>query len=67
MNIEENSYKRRQIMFTSVDKAIVGLVMGILFLLNNFTSYHVGFSEEVVNGFVGFLTPILVYFWPNKA
>lgn len=54
-------------MFTSVDKAIVALVMAVVFLVNNFTGWHVGFTPEIVNGFVGVLTPILVYFWPNRA
>ena len=53
-------------MITSLDKAIVALIMGVVFLINNFTSFHFAVSAEVVNGIAAALTPILVYFVPNK-
>lgn len=54
-------------MFTSLDKAIVALVMGAIFLINNFTSFHFAVDESVVNAIAGVITPILVYLTPNKA
>jgi len=53
-------------MFTSLDKAIAALVMAAVFLINNFTSFHFSLSEDVVNGIAAALTPLLVYFVPNK-
>lgn len=53
-------------MFTSMDKAIAALIMGIVFLINNFTGFHFAVSPEVANGIAAALTPILVYLVPNK-
>lgn len=53
-------------MFTSMDKALVALVMGGLFLLTQFTGINLGIGEDVVTGIVGVLTPLLVYLIPNK-
>jgi len=51
-------------MYTTFDKAIVGLIMGGVALANLF-GLHFGLSESMVNGIVGVLTPILVYLVPN--
>ncbi len=51
-------------MFTTFDKALVGIIMGGVALANLF-GFHFGVSEATVNGIVGVLTPILVYFIPN--
>lgn len=55
-------------MFTSVDKAIVALIMAICFLLN--TWFHVsipGFiTADNITQLLAVLTPIVVYWWPNK-
>ena len=54
-------------MFTSLDKALAALIMAVVFLINNFTEFHFAVTPEVVNGIVGVLTPLAVYFIPNKA
>ncbi len=56
-------------MFTTYDKAIVAIVMGVCFLLNSW--FHIsipGFiTADNVTQVLGILTPILVYVFPNKA
>ena len=54
-------------MFTTMDKAIAALVMASVFLINNFTGWHLGLSEETVNAIAGVLTPLLVWLVPNRA
>ena len=54
-------------MFTTVDKALVALIMSVIFLVNNFTSFSIGLEVATVNTAVAFLAPILAYFVPNKA
>ena len=54
-------------MFTSIDKALVALIMGVVFLLNEFVGINLGFiTEDVVTTAVGLLTPVLVYLVPNR-
>lgn len=53
-------------MFSSLDKALVALFMAVMYLLSNYFGINFGFTEVQVAGFVTFLTPILVYFIPNK-
>ena len=54
-------------MFTSVDKALVAVVMGALFIWNTFVPTHViGLDPNTVSTFIGALTPVLVYLVPNK-
>lgn len=56
-------------MYTSIDKALVGVVMGILFIAT--TLFHInlpGFLTEAnVTQVLAVLTPILVYLIPNKS
>jgi len=55
-------------MFTSVDKALVALVMAIIWLINFFFGYNLSWiSQDTVATIVGLLTPILVWAVPNKA
>ena len=54
-------------MFTSLDKALVALVMAVLFLLKNYLGIDLGISEETVAQIMMFLTGLLVYFVPNKT
>lgn len=54
-------------MFTSFDKAIVGVIMGALYIANTVFGISLGFTEAQVAGVVGILTPILVYLIPNKT
>lgn len=53
-------------MFSSVDKAIVALIMAVIFLLNHYFAANIGISPEQVQVWVAVLTPILVYLIPNK-
>ena len=54
-------------MFTSIDKALVALIMSGIFLLNFFFGLNLGFlTQETVATIVGLLTPILVWATPNK-
>lgn len=55
-------------MFTSMDKALVALIMSAIFLLNFFFGLNLGFvTQETVATVVSLLTPILVWAIPNKA
>ena len=54
-------------MFTQIDKALVAIIMAVLFLLNTFTGWDLGITEGTVNAIIGVLTPILVYFVPNAS
>lgn len=54
-------------MFTSLDKALVALIMALMFVASNYLGINFGFTEVQVAGFVTFLTPILVWLVPNKA
>lgn len=54
-------------MFTSMDKALVALIMSAVFLLNFFFGLNLGFvTQETVATVVSLLTPILVWAIPNK-
>lgn len=55
-------------MFTSIDKALVALVMGLLFIIQQFTGVSLGWiSQETVTTVIGLLTPVLVWAIPNKT
>lgn len=54
-------------MFTSFDKALVGVIMGGLFILNSVFGINLGFTEAQVGAVIGVITPILIYFIPNKT
>lgn len=54
-------------MFTSMDKALVALVMGVLFIMNSVFGVSLGFTEAQVAGVIGILTPILVWAIPNRT
>ena len=55
-------------MFTSIDKALVALVMGLLFIIQQFTGISLGWiSQDTVTTLIGLLTPVLVWAIPNKA
>lgn len=54
-------------MFSSMDKALVALIMSVIFLLNFFFGINLGVvSQDTVATIVGLLTPILVWAIPNK-
>lgn len=54
-------------MFTSVDKAIVALIMSGVFLINTFTGFHFGVDEGTVSVVVAGAMPILTWLAPNKG
>lgn len=54
-------------MFTSIDKALVALIMGLLFIIQTYTGFSLSWiSPETVSTIVGLLTPVLVWAIPNK-
>lgn len=55
-------------MITSVDKALIAMVMGILFILNTYFGLNVSWiSQETVATIIGLITPVLVWAIPNKV
>ena len=53
-------------MFTAIDKALVGVIMGAVFLINSLTGFHFGVTEATATAIAGVITPILVWLVPNK-
>lgn len=55
-------------MFTTADKAIVAIVMGVCFLLQSWFHIQIpGFiNADNITQALALLTPILVYLIPNK-
>lgn len=53
-------------MFTSLDKALVAGIMAVIFVINNLFHLNIGISEQTLNAIVGALTPVLVYYMPNR-
>lgn len=55
-------------MFTSMDKALVAMIMGILFIVQTYTGFSTSWiSAETVATIVGLITPVLVWAIPNKV
>lgn len=54
-------------MFTSIDKALVALVMGALYIANSVFGFDLGFTEQQVAAVIGALTPVLVWLIPNRS
>jgi hypothetical protein len=55
-------------MITSIDKALVALIMGLLFIIQTYTGFSTAWiSAETVATIVGLITPVLVWAIPNKA
>lgn len=55
-------------MFTSIDKALVAMVMGVLFIIQTFTGFSLPWiTQEIVTTVIGLLTPVLVWAIPNKT
>ncbi len=54
-------------MFTAIDKALVALVMAVLYLMSEFAGINFGLTEETVQGAVAILSPMLVWLVPNRA
>ena len=53
-------------MFTTLDKALVALVMGVLSILNLLFGINIGLDPVVVTTIITALTPLFVYLVPNK-
>lgn len=54
-------------MLSSVDKAIVALIMAIVALINSTTNFHIGLTETQVTVILTVLSPALVWLVPNKT
>jgi hypothetical protein len=55
-------------MFTTIDKALTALVMGLLFIIQTYTGFSTSWiSAETVATIVGLITPVLVWAIPNKV
>lgn len=54
-------------MFTTIDKALVAMVMGVLFIVQTYTGLNTSWiSAETVSTIIGLITPVLVWAIPNK-
>lgn len=54
-------------MFSSIDKALVALVMGLLFIIQTYTGFSTSWiTADTVSTIVGLITPVLVWAIPNK-
>ena len=54
-------------MFTSIDKALVAAIMGILFIAQTYTGFNMAWATpDAVATIIGLLTPVLVWAIPNK-
>ncbi len=53
-------------MFTTIDKALAGFVMGGAWLINHFFGVDLGLDPETVGIVIAGLTPLLVWLVPNK-
>lgn len=53
-------------MLTTVDKALAALVLGFASIIDLAYGPFAGLNEEVVAGVIAILTPLIVYFVPNR-
>jgi len=54
-------------MFTSIDKALTALIMGLLFIIQTYTGFSFAWlTPDTVATIIGLLTPVLVWAIPNK-
>lgn len=53
-------------MFTSIDKALVALVMALIYMANAFFNTGLVVPEDMVASVVALLTPLLVWAIPNR-
>jgi hypothetical protein len=55
-------------MFTTIDKALTALVMGLLFIIQTYTGFSLGWlTPDTVATIIGLITPVLVWAIPNKT
>ena len=54
-------------MFTSIDKALVAAIMGILFIVQTYTGLQLPWAKpDTIATIIGLVTPVLVWASPNK-
>ena len=54
-------------MFTSIDKALVAAIMGILFIVQTYTGLQLPWANpDTIATIIGLVTPVLVWAIPNK-
>jgi hypothetical protein len=54
-------------MFTSIDKALVAAIMGILFIIQTYTGLQLPWvTPDTIATIIGLITPVLVWAIPNK-
>ena len=54
-------------MFTSIDKALVAAIMGILFIVQTYTGFNMAWvTPDTIATIIGLVTPVLVWVIPNK-
>ncbi len=53
-------------MFTTYDKALVALLMAVIFFANNLLGFHFALSQDAANTIAAVVTPLIVYLVPNK-
>lgn len=54
-------------MFTTIDKALVALIMGLLSIGNLWFGFDLGITPDALTSVIALLTPVLVWFFPNKT
>ena len=53
-------------MFTSIDKALVAVIMALGYLASEFAGFNFGLTESTVQTIVAVLSPALVWLVPNR-
>ena len=54
-------------MFTSIDKALVAAIMGVLFIVQTYTGLRLPWAiPDTIVTIIGLVTPVLVWSIPNK-
>jgi hypothetical protein len=54
-------------MFTSIDKALVAAIMGILFIVQAYTGFSMAWARpDTIATIIGLIMPVLVWAVPNK-
>ena len=54
-------------MFTSIDKALVAAIMGILFIVQTYTGVRFAWATpDTIATIIGLVTPVLVWAIPNR-
>ena len=54
-------------MFTSIDKALVAAIMGVLFIVQTYTGFSMAWVKpDTISTIIGLITPVLVWAIPNK-